>query len=236
MNNSYNAEDLFSYSNSLCSLQLVVAMVLDDKLQSVTSSIYPSLNDAGNEQRLKLKNLYYVPNSQVAITSDTSMYTLISNVYGELGKLSNVYIDDATADSLVSQTASENAQEQLTLTLGNAAVKVALSAEHGMNYTPATKAFDFFGDPSFVLSDIEQKSLALLVFEVANNNELYKTVQTLINENNEAALADQFAKVELPNNSTLSSDASQKLASLTLAGNNEKLVTYIGTNIFKPSW
>lgn len=244
MEKSINAKQLFDFRDQLCSLKLVIAMVLDNRLQSATSSIYPSLTSADDAQNQKLLNLYYIPNSEVAVAENTTINDLITNVYGELDKLSSVFLSDAAAQNLVNQTASKNAQSELTLTLGNASVRTAFTVNHGVNYVPETALFDFFGDSSFVLNDNEQKSLALLVFEVANQKAAYNSVQAEISSNNleglsnalNNALTNARSNAQLPLDSELEKTVSSKLASIILENNTQKLVTFIGTNIYKPSW
>jgi len=244
MTKSISANQLFDFRDQLCSLKLVIAMVLDNRLQSATSSIYPSLTSADDAQNQKLLNLYYIPNSEVIVAEDTTINDLIVDVYGKLDKLSSVFLSDNAAQNLVNQTASKNAQNELTLTLGNAAVRTAFTENHGINYVPETELYNFFGDSSFVLNDNEQKSLALLVFEVANQKAAYNSVQEEISSNNleglsnalNNALAKALSNTQLPINSELAKTVSSKLAKIILEKDTQKLVTFIGTNIYKPSW
>ena len=244
MTKSINANQLFDFRDQLCSLKLVIAMVLDNRLQSATSSIYPSLTSADDAQNQKLLNLYYIPNSEVVVAENTTINHLIVDVYGELDKLSSVFLSDNAAQNLVNQTASKNAQNELTLTLGNASVRTAFTENHGINYVPETELYDFFGDSSFVLNDDEQKSLALLVFEVANQKAAYNSVQAEILANNleglssalKNALTAARSNAQLPLNQELDKTVSAKLANMILENDTKKLVTFIGTNIYKPSW
>ncbi|MDK2596260.1 hypothetical protein [Pseudoalteromonas obscura] len=233
------SQQLYKYKDSLCALQIVNTMVLDGDLQSVTSTMYPLLNsDAKNAelQKEKLKNLYYVPYSEVSAQQGTSIHYLIEKAYGPITKLTNVYLSNEMADELVAQTASYNAQAKLTLTLGNAAVRTALTPDHGVAYEDETELHNYSGDRSFILNSQDQKNLALLLFSIANNKAQYDKFQDLLKSKNVKKISNNFKAIALPNKQFISQTAADKLASLTVKHDHTELVSFIGTNIYKPSW
>ncbi|KZN59803.1 hypothetical protein N473_02505 [Pseudoalteromonas luteoviolacea CPMOR-1] len=233
------SQQLYKYKDSLCALQIVNTMVLDGDLQSVTSTMYPLLNSTAEHSQLqkeKLKNLYYVPYSEVSAQKGTSIHYLIEKAYGPITKLTNVYLSNSMADQLVAQTASYDAQAKLTLTLGNAAVRTALTPDHGIAYEDETKLHNFSGDNSFILNSQEQKNLALLMFSIANNKTHYDRFQALLKDKDIEEISNNLTAITLPNQQSISKSAADKLASLTVKQDHTELVSFIGTNIYKPSW
>ncbi len=239
MSNQTNTEKLFAYRDQFCAIKLVIAMVLDNKLQAATSSIYPSISGSSEsaiKQRSKLKNLYYIPHSSIEVNESTVLLSLIEDNFGPLEKLSSVVLSDAFAADLVAQTASSDAENELTLTLGNAGMRCAFTKDNGVEFTPQNKVYDFDGQAGFILSSDEQKNLSLLVYQIASTLEQRDAVQQLISQGQASPLAELFGQIELANGQRVTPATAEQLAQFLTSDNIDKVTTFIGINMYKPSW
>lgn len=247
-NSPKNTEALFNFRDRFCCLQLTVSMILNNSLQDSTSSLYPLVANDIAEQ-LKLKNLYYLPNSVIKLSDSHVLNNLIALTLGPLEDLSYVVMSNEFATYLVNTSGKPTAQAEVQLILGNSNYHCA--------FAPTSDYFSFTEQKSLTklskeaqLSISEQQNLGLLTHCIASNQDDRDTIQTcLVNSSlSDSAKADQlitiFSAIELPHSvgqqhhgaRTISPETASIIANYLVMDNVSELTTFLGVNIYSASW
>lgn len=226
-------EKLLEFRDQFCCIELIVAMVTDPALQITTSSIYPDISGdsaSADKLKLKLKNLYYTPNSVINLAESEVLLGLINTYFDEPGKLSSVVMGDTFTELLVDTTATVDAEDKLKVMLGNANYRCAFANIDTLEFTEQTALTP---DEVVILSSNEQGNLALLIHNISSNSALRKSIY----ESDQLdTIVNQLGGVTLPNGQNIAPETADIIAKYLVANDVCGLTSFLGTNTYKASW
>ena len=245
-------EDFLKFRDQFCTLQLAYEMIVDDSLLSVTTNIYPDLSSEseGDFSRLKLKNLYYIPNTVIDLSESSVLKRLVikycfdplSPPDEDDAALSSMMMNDGFAEYLVLTTAGDKGPVELgvSLVLGNSSFRCAFSdISNNIVFEEQSELESEYDKPKN--SKSENRVLGRAIHKISSDNGIRNSIQDAIKEGDQSSIKTIILKTlneenEYHAREELLDETAGLISECLVKNKVKKLTSFLGDSIYGVSW